>query len=52
MSPYGCKKCGHPYALHSNGDTPCRATGCSAGPDGTPCQSFEPAQEEPCSAAS
>lgn len=28
----GCANCGHPYALHSNGRTPCRAFACTAGP--------------------
>jgi hypothetical protein len=28
----GCAGCGHPYALHSNGRTPCRAFACSTGP--------------------
>jgi hypothetical protein len=28
----GCARCHHPYALHSNGTSPCRAFACSAGP--------------------
>lgn len=36
----GCKSCGHPYALHGNGTTPCKAFACTAGPDGEPCQGF------------
>jgi hypothetical protein len=30
----GCARpgCGHPRALHSNGQTPCKAFACSAGP--------------------
>jgi hypothetical protein len=27
----GCARCHHPYALHSNGTSPCRAFACSAG---------------------
>lgn len=30
-APSGCDGCGHPFTLHSNGRTPCRAAGCSAG---------------------
>lgn len=51
----GCGNCGHPYALHSNGTTPCRAFACTAGPDDKPCQEFVPAVEaepEPVAAAS
>jgi hypothetical protein len=36
-SRYGCARCGHPLALHSNGRTHCMATGCHAGPGGGPC---------------
>jgi len=36
----GCATCNHPLTMHSNGRTPCRAAGCHAGPDGTPCQGF------------
>lgn len=32
----GCLLCGHPFTLHSNGTTPCRAAGCTAGPT-APC---------------
>lgn len=39
-APQGCADCGHPYALHSNGTTPCKAFACTAGPDGSPCQEF------------
>jgi hypothetical protein len=28
----GCHSCGHPFTLHSNGRTGCRAAGCTAGP--------------------
>lgn len=28
----GCATCGHPFALHGNGKTPCRAFACSGGP--------------------
>jgi hypothetical protein len=28
----GCARCHHPYALHSNGGSACRAFACSAGP--------------------
>jgi hypothetical protein len=27
----GCARCHHPYALHSNGTSPCRAFACSVG---------------------
>ena len=30
--PSGCRTCGHPFTLHSNGKTACRAAGCTAGP--------------------
>jgi hypothetical protein len=39
LSPYGCAACGHPFALHSNGTTPCKAVGCHV-PDGGPCPGF------------
>jgi hypothetical protein len=35
-----CARCRHPYALHSNGTTACRAFACTAGPEGGPCQEF------------
>lgn len=38
-SRYGCARCGHPLALHSNGKTACRAVGCSVAP-GQPCPGF------------
>ncbi|MCW2929908.1 MAG: hypothetical protein JWM19_870 [Actinomycetia bacterium] len=28
----GCATCGHPFALHGNGRTQCKAFACSAGP--------------------
>jgi hypothetical protein len=28
----GCRACGHPFTMHSNGETECRAAGCKAGP--------------------
>jgi len=31
-APSGCGACGHPYTLHSNGRTGCKAAGCNAGP--------------------
>ena len=34
----GCGECGHPFALHSNGKTECKAFACTAGPDDGPCQ--------------
>jgi hypothetical protein len=43
----GCGTCGHPYALHSNGKTPCRAFACTAGPDETPCQEYVAPADEP-----
>ena len=36
----GCASCGHPFALHSNGETPCRAFACTKGHNGQPCQAF------------
>jgi hypothetical protein len=39
-APSGCETCGHPFTLHSNGETECRAAGCHAGPDGGPCPGF------------
>lgn len=39
-STSGCQACGHPYALHSNGATACRAGSCTAGPGGQPCEGF------------
>lgn len=36
----GCGACGHPFALHSNGTTPCRAYACTAGTGGKPCAEF------------
>jgi hypothetical protein len=36
----GCGDCGHPFTLHSNGKTECRAVGCHAGPLGTACPGF------------
>lgn len=44
--PSGCGTCGHPFTLHSNGRTACKAAACTAGPDGIPCQSFEHAHLE------
>jgi hypothetical protein len=37
--------CGHPKPLHSNGKTACKAVGCSAGPNGTPCPAFVAAEQ-------
>jgi hypothetical protein len=31
----GCTACGHPFTLHSNGRTPCKAAACAAGPPET-----------------
>jgi hypothetical protein len=45
MPQFGCDRCGHPYALHSNGQTECRATGCSVPPDDQPCQGFVTARQ-------
>ena len=49
MPRAGCHRCGHPYALHSNGQTPCRAAGCRL-PDGQPCPAYiaepEPVAED------
>lgn len=36
----GCAECGHPYALHSNGESTCKAFACTAGPDSQPCPRF------------
>jgi hypothetical protein len=30
-APSGCGGCGHPYTLHSNGKTDCKAAGCTGG---------------------
>jgi hypothetical protein len=30
-APSGCGGCGHPYTLHSNGRTGCKAAGCTGG---------------------
>jgi hypothetical protein len=38
-----CAACGHPRALHSNGDTPCKAFACHSGTDGGPCQQYRAA---------
>lgn len=32
VAPAGCARCHHPFALHSNGESACRAFACSAGP--------------------
>jgi hypothetical protein len=37
-----CAVCRHPRPLHSNGTSGCKARGCHAGPDGTPCVAFVP----------
>jgi hypothetical protein len=42
----GCATCGHPFALHSNGTTGCKAWACTAGPDGAPCPEFKAAEGE------
>lgn len=39
-SASGCATCGHPYAMHSNGKTSCRAFACTAGPGHAPCPEF------------
>ena len=36
----GCAGCRHPFALHSNGTTECKAFACKSGPQGTPCPGF------------
>lgn len=38
--PSGCHDCGHPFTLHSNGKTACKASACTAGPGGQPCPGF------------
>jgi hypothetical protein len=38
-SPFGCARCGHPRALHSNGKTSCKAIGCDVG-GGETCPGF------------
>jgi hypothetical protein len=43
----GCGGCGHPFALHSNGKTECKAFACTAGPDDGPCQEFVAAADKP-----
>jgi hypothetical protein len=40
VSTSGCTGCGHPFALHGNGKTTCRAFACRKGPHGQPCQGF------------
>jgi len=35
-----CEWCGHPYALHSNGTTECKAFACHTGPEGQACQGY------------
>jgi hypothetical protein len=30
-APSGCSGCGHPFTLHSNGRTACKAAGCTGG---------------------
>ena len=35
-----CANCRHPRPLHSNGTSGCKARGCHAGPDRTPCTEF------------
>lgn len=46
-APSGCAGCGHPFTLHSNGRTPCRAAGCHAGPGGAACQGYDPGAHAP-----
>jgi hypothetical protein len=36
-----CETCRHPRPLHRNGTSACKARGCHAGPDGTPCPGFK-----------
>jgi hypothetical protein len=38
-----CGHCGHPFALHSNGQTECLAFACHRGADGGPCQQYRAA---------
>lgn len=33
-APSGCGCCGHPFTLHSNGRTGCKAAGCAGGVPG------------------
>ena len=40
-----CGRCKHPYPLHGNGTTECKAIGCKAGPDGGPCPEWVPAEQ-------
>lgn len=48
-----CARCHHPYPLHGNGKTACKAVGCKAGPDEQPCPGFVRADEaEPVAQAS
>lgn len=39
-APSGCGNCGHPFTLHSNGATPCKAAGCTGGGGSAPCPGF------------
>lgn len=34
-APSGCGGCGHPFTLHSNGRTGCKAAGCTGGATAT-----------------
>jgi hypothetical protein len=36
-APAGCARCHHPFALHSNGVSPCKAFACSV----VPCESCQ-----------
>jgi hypothetical protein len=35
-----CVNCRHPRPLHKNGTSSCKARGCHAGPNETPCPGF------------
>jgi hypothetical protein len=36
-----CEICRHPRPLHKNGTSACKARGCHAGPNETPCPGFQ-----------
>jgi hypothetical protein len=45
VNPGKCSRCNHPWSLHGNGTTPCKAVGCKGGEAG-PCPEFQ-AEPEP-----
>lgn len=45
-----CKRCRHPWSLHGNGTTACKAVGCKGGDGTVACPAFVE-EEEPARAA-